>query len=74
MRLKFVIGLEKQGVNQEQSVACFLNRKFSKWVLRNRRALNTVDKFSLDLGDPNIFIVENLPPKDHEISFRCRKY
>ena len=58
--------------NSKKTIVRFVNRKFAKKALINRKKLITMDKSLLGLSD-NVFINENLTPQNGKIYFHCRQ-
>lgn len=58
--------------NSKKTIVRFVNRKFAKKALINRKKLITMDKSSLGLSN-DVFINENLTPENGKIYFHCRQ-
>ena len=58
--------------NSKKTIVRFVNRKFSKQALYNRKRLATVDKSPIGLSNTNIFVNENLTVINNKIAFFCR--
>ena len=58
--------------NSKKTIVRFVNRKFSKQALYNRKRLATVDKSPIGLSNANIFVNENLTVINNKIAFFCR--
>ena len=60
--------------NSKKTIICFVNRKYAKKALLNRKNLKHLDKSSIGLSNSNnIFINENLTPMNNKLAFYCRK-
>ena len=60
--------------NSKKTIIRFVNRKFAKKALVNRKSLKNIDKSSIGLSNSSdIFINENLTPTNSKLAFRCRK-
>ena len=60
--------------NSKKTIIRFVNRKFAKKALVNRKILKNIDKSSIGLSNPSdIFINENLTPSNSKLAFHCRK-
>ena len=58
--------------NSKRTIVRFVNRKFSKQALYNRKRLAKIDKHSLGLSNTNLFLNENLTIVNNRIAFHCR--
>ena len=58
--------------NSKKTIVRFVNRKFSKQALYNRKRLKTVDKSRIGLSNANIFVNENLTITNNKIAYLCR--
>ena len=57
-----------------KTIVRFINRKYAKKALINRKGLININKSSLILpSSDNIFINENLTQMNNKIAFHCRK-
>ena len=64
----------KSRSNSRKTIICFVNRKFAKKALINRKSLKNIDKSSIALSNSSdIFINENLTPTNSKLTFHCRK-
>ena len=60
--------------NSKKTIICFVNRKFAKKALVNRKSLKNIDKSSIGLSNSSdIFINENLTLANSKLAFHCRK-
>ena len=60
--------------NSKKTIIRFVNRKFAKKALVNRKSLKNIDKSSIGLSNSSdIFINENLTPTNSKLAFHCRK-
>ena len=60
--------------NSTKTIIHFVNRKFAKKALVNRKSLRNIDKSSIGLSNSSdIFINENLTPTNSKLAFHCRK-
>ena len=60
--------------NSKKTIIRFVNRKFAKKALANRKSLKNIDKSSIGLSNSSdIFINENLTPTNSKLAFHCRK-
>ena len=67
-----LIGKSKD--NSKKTIIPFVNRKYAKKPLRNRKNLKHLDKSSIGISNSNnIFISENLTPMNNGLAFYCRK-
>ena len=58
--------------NSKKTIVRFVNRKFAKKAIVNRKSLKNIDKPSMGLSS-DIFISENLTPTNSKLAFLCRK-
>ena len=66
--------LGKSKHNSKKTIISFVNRKYAKKALHNRKNLKHLDKSSIGLSNSNnIFINENLTPMNNKLAFYCRK-
>ena len=64
----------KSKVNSKKTIIRFVNRKYAKKALLNRKNLKKLDKSSSGLSNSNnIFINENLTPMNNKLAFYCCK-
>ena len=60
--------------NSKKTIIRFVNRKFAKKALVNRKSLKNIDKYSIGLSNSSdIFINENLTSTNSKLAFHCRK-
>ena len=60
--------------NSKKTIICFVNRKYAKKALLNRKNLKHLDKSSIGQSNSNnIFFSENLTPMNNKLAFYCRK-
>ena len=60
--------------NSKKTIVRFVNRKYAKKALLNRKNLKHLDKSSIGLSNSsNIFINESLTPINNNLAFYCRK-
>ena len=60
--------------NSSKRIVWFINRKYAKKVLINRKSLINISKSSLSMSrSDNIFINKNSTPMNIKIAFHCRK-
>ena len=60
--------------NSKKTIIRFVNRKYAKKALLNRKNLKHLDKSSIGLPNSNnIFISENLTPMNNKLAFYYRK-
>ena len=60
--------------NSKKRIIRFVNWKYAKKTLLNRKNLKHLDKSSIGLSNSNnIFINENLTPMNNKVTFFCRK-
>ena len=60
--------------NSKKTIIRFVNRKFAKEAIVNRKSLKNIDKSSIVLSNSSdIFINENLTPTNSKLAFYCRK-
>ena len=60
--------------SSKKAIVRFINRKYVKKALINRKALISINKSSLSMSSSDkIFINENLTPMNNKIAFHCRK-
>ena len=68
------IGKSRNSSKKTQTFLQFINRKHAKKALINRKSLTNINKSSLSQSSSdNIFINENLTPRNNKIAFHCRK-
>ena len=60
--------------NSKKTIIYFINQKYAKKALLNRKGLTSIDSSSIGLTNLNyIFINENLTPTNSKLAFHCRK-
>lgn len=60
--------------DSKKTIIRFINRKYAKKALVNRKNLKNFDKSSIGLSNSRgIFINENLTPLNNKLAFHCRK-
>ena len=59
--------------NSKKVIARFVNQKVVKNALCKRKQLRTLEKTSIGLPNPTIFLNENLTPQNNKIAYHCRK-
>ena len=60
--------------SSKKTIVRFVNRKYAKKALINRKGLMNICKFSLSMSSSdNIYINENLTPMNNKIAFHCGK-
>ena len=64
--LKHVIELAKVKINKKKTIVRFINRKYAKKALLNRKSMRNVTY-------NNIYINENLTKANNTIAYNCRK-
>ena len=65
---------KQQQKNKTKTIVRFINRKYAKKALINRKGLININKSSPSmLNSENIFVNENLTPMKNKIAFHCRK-
>ena len=62
----------KSKKSSKRTIVRFVNRRYAKKALINRKKLITMDKSSLGLSN-DVFINENLTPQNGKIYFHCRQ-
>ena len=64
----------KSRENSKKTIIRFVNRKYAKKALLNKKSLKNINRSSIGLSNSgNIFINENLTPMNNKLAFYCRK-
>ena len=67
-------GIGKSRENSKKTIIRFVNRKYAKKALLNKKSLKNINRSSIGLSNSgNIFINENLAPMNNKLAFYCRK-
>ena len=67
-------GKSKNSSKKKKTIVRFINRKYAKKGVINKKGLININKSSLSMSSSdNIFINENLTPMNNKIAFHCRK-
>lgn len=66
------LGKKNTGTNSTKTIVRFVNRKYCKNALINRKKLRTIDTSTVGLNNCNLFMNENLTPMNNTISYKCR--